>query len=215
MILFKGFVAFSAVLFASVAQAGMNFKIETFTTANVATSSFALGDTVQVRLTGTDTAGAPTLGVDPLFNFSAKLTASTSDVNDANSFVNPFTNAQNGGQNFDSSNGRDVGGSMNSGSTLASTNPFTFLTFRYTASVLGDTVLGFNNSPVGSNQVGFVAGGNLVDINTGNGLTLSGTTVTITAVPEPTSMALLGMALACGGATAIRRRFTKKTALKA
>ncbi len=132
--------------------------------------------------------------------FSALVRASTADPNDAlqASLLAGFGINTSNTDNFDGP-GRVIQGTafpfvpFANGDVLAS--------FTYVADVLGDTVFEFDQvtdlaqfplAVMGTGD-GVIGAGPGITFDVNNGLTLAGTTITVTAVPEPSTFALLGM----------------------
>lgn len=193
----RTFFCLSAVMMVSSAQAGLIYDLQSFAGAAPQTL-FTQGDTVTMRLVAIDTPGTPVLGTDGWLGFTARITASTTDPNDAGGATNPFGFTSDDGAPFNTT-GRTYGG----GGSLPSTNPQTILTFSYVADVLGSTVFDFNNTIPAFNVANFTTG----NFTTANGLQLQGQTVDVVAIPEPSSLGLLSIV---GVAAGSFRRFRRK-----
>lgn len=88
-------------------------------------------------------------------------------------------------------------------------SPFTLAQFSFTANAVGTTNFGFNTSNNGNNVINFsngpMNGYRLVaDPGSSAGLSLNGTSISVSAVPEPSGLMVLGLAAA--GACFRRRR---------
>lgn len=184
-----------ALLFSGSSSASLILTLQP-----VGPTTVSIGSSVTIQLVATDPDGGQ-LGSFNWAGFNSRITASTNDANEAPlATLNPgFTFPVSNTFNFDSLTGRTIGGVSFAGFPSASGN--VLATFTYTASVLGDTVFGFNNTIPGFNSLDLAS---LPPFTTDTGLTLVGTT--ITAVPEPTSILLVGAAC---GALAFRRTKTK------
>ncbi|EKK02699.1 secreted protein containing PEP-CTERM bacterial domain protein [Rhodopirellula baltica SH28] len=205
---FLTFIALLAVC--SAAQAGLTFELRPVDLAGDPTSSFVLGDTVTIRLvaTNSDPAG-PTIdfGTDTLDGFNAQITATTNDADEAVpggfTFNNGFSTPGSGG--FGTASGAFSVGAADV-FAVAGTAPFSIsppevlAEFSYTADVLGDTDFGFSAISA-FNTAAFTDAGEVNPV-------LIGTSVNVTAVPEPASFAILG--IVGTGVVAIRRRRGKK-----
>lgn len=196
--------ALLAMTVVNTVEAGFNFEIRTFNGA-VAQSNFNLGDTVTVRLFAVDTPGANAdFATQNITNFNTRLFASTSDVDPA---TTPTYNAGFNAGSF--TNGTFFGGtgrilSANAGAGgFAATSPLQLAEFTYTVNVVGPTTISFDPNPAIS-SLGYQTLG-------AAGPTLSSspgqlTGATVTAVPEPATIALLGVVAAGFGIRQLRRR---------
>lgn len=205
---FLTFIALLAVC--SAAQAGLTFELRPVDLAGDPTSSFVLGDTVTIRLVATNSdPGGPAIdfGADTLSGFNAQITATTNDADEAVpggfTFNDGFSTPGSGG--FGTASGAFSVGAADvvavAGLAPFSISPPEVLAeFSYTADVLGDTDFGFSAIPA-FNTAAFTTAGEVNPV-------LIGTSVNVTAVPEPASFAILG--IVGTGVVAIRRRRGKK-----
>lgn len=202
-------ICFALLCLGSLARAGVVFNIETFdATGTVAKSSFMQGETVTVRMIGIDSAGSgPDFTVDTLSSFNATLVASNTDADGAAfsfpnfDFPTPPTGTLSSGRFFGA--GNFTATIEPSGLTLAQ--------FQYSASTLGTTTFSFDTSLPSNNIISFFTGGNALSpasYNTSNSLAVNGGSISVTAVPEPASFAVLG--IIGSGVIGYRRRRGRK-----
>ena len=194
-------IAVIAMTFTKV-EAGFNFQLSTFNGATPQTN-FNLGDTVTVRLFAIDTAGSnPDFATQNITNFNTRLFASTSDVDPATAptynaafSAGSFTSGQ-----FFGGTGRIMSANAPAGGFTA-TSPLQLAEFTYLVNVAGPTTISFDPNPAIS-SLGFVSGaGGAGSASPGQ---LNG--ATISAVPEPSSIALLGLFAAGLGVRQLRRK---------
>ena len=202
---------FALSLVCSAAQAGLTFELRPVDLLGDPTSSFVLGETVTIRLVATNsdpTGPAIDFGTDTLGGFVAQITATTNDADEAVSggftFNSGFSTP--GASGFEGAGGAFSGGSGANVFADPGTAPFSIsppevlAEFSYTADVLGDTDFGFSAISA-FNTATFTNAGEVNPV-------LIGTSVNVTAVPEPASFAILG--IVGTGVVAIRRRRRKK-----
>lgn len=203
-------IAVLAITVVKPVEAGFNFEIRTFNGA-VPQSNFNLGDTVTVRLFAVDTAGTnPDFATQNITNFNTRLFASTSDVDLPTPPVTPPPPTYNAGFNagsftsgqFFGGTGRILSANASAGGFLA-TSPLQLAEFTYAVNVPGPTTISFDPNPaistLGYQTLG--AAGPTLSSSPGQ---LTGATVT--AVPEPTTIALLGIVAAGFGLRHLRRK---------
>jgi hypothetical protein len=183
-------------------EAGFSYQVATFNGA-VAQNTFNLGDTVTVRLFAVDTAGPNVnFATQNVRSFSAQLFASTTDLDPASSATfNPSFNAG----NFQSGSfftGRNLTASAVSSGFAVSGSQLQLAEFTYVASVLGQTNISFGN-PSNNSLEHLTFGSTGPEISSNPGAFIG---ATVTAVPEPTSLALLGFVAAGYGLRRLRRK---------
>ena len=180
------------VAFSQAAHAGFDFQIRTFNGA-VETPNFILGDTVTVRVFANDTAGpSPDFATQNMTGFTTKIFASTSDANDGagSQTFNPLFSQGSGanGANFDVT-GRSFGASSPVAGFTA-TSPIELVSFSYTADVAGNTTLSFDPNLI-QHALTFVAPAPVDGYSPVSTANLIGRTVSV--VPEPSSLAIVGL----------------------
>jgi len=164
-----------------------------FSLVPTGSTTVVAGTSVTIQLVATDPDNLQILNGDTWFGFNARVLADTADANDAPlQTVGPKFNAPpvppaGATDAFNAGVGRSFAGV----GTLANlANNDVLASFTYVADVVGDTTFSFNTGSPGFN----VASLNTGDVDTAGGLSALGTTtITVTAVPEPSSVALLGL----------------------
>ncbi|MCA9126915.1 MAG: PEP-CTERM sorting domain-containing protein [Planctomycetales bacterium] len=189
-------IVFAALVWAALgiaqANAGFDFFIQTFDAAGTTLqSTFNLGDTVTVKVSAVDNlAGAgPNVSSGGVIGGGWRILSSTTDVDDFSSFTTPFASLSTSSGVPSSAAGTTfsfIGGGPAAGS------PVVLGQFQYVVNVAGNTDISFN-----------AAANNGLIFGATNHAATNLTGATVTAVPEPSSLALLG--LGCT-ALAFRRR---------
>ena len=201
-------IAVLAITVVSTVQAGFNFEIRTFNGA-VAQSTFNLGDTVTVRLFAVDIAGPNAdFATQNITNFNTRLFASTTDLDPAT--VPTYNAGFNAGSftsgAFNGGTGRILSANAGVGGFSANLSPLQLAEFTYGVNVLGQTTISFDANPAIS-TLGYQTLGDTGPTLSSSPGQLSGATVT--AVPEPTTIALLGLVAAGFGVRQLRRKKAK------
>ncbi|TWT65540.1 PEP-CTERM sorting domain-containing protein [Crateriforma conspicua] len=186
-----------AMVMASPCFAAYTVALKTYNSGGGETSVFALGDVVTVSLVAEDTSGSFT----GLASTSASILATTTDADD---YSNVTYNAALGtGITVDGpplntdivglSDGASFG---TSGAAVDLANPVEVFSFDFTFDGPGDTTIRLTDfilTDVTGADIGFEAAGSI-------------TSATVTAVPEPTTFAVLGLLSAGAGVRTYRRR---------
>lgn len=171
------------------AQASFIFEIQTLAGSTPQTE-FNLGDTVTVRLVAVDTAGGPVdFSAVNMRSFGARVLASTTDPNDALPLAAPTTiNSSFTVGQFTSGTDFSTGGVIFSGGTPGSTgfvaaSSQTLAQFTYVVS--SPVTTNFSFDPAFGNNAAFVG--------LPNQAPASFVSASVSVVPEPSCLMLLGL----------------------